>query len=64
MFKTFLKHSTHSDQLPVPLGPWFAAELTEGHIGFMFVHGLYLKGRWIPEPTCYAYGFFQVRTLL
>ena len=42
------------------LGPWFAAELTKGHIGLVFVHGLYLKGRWIPEATVYVYGVFQV----
>jgi hypothetical protein len=43
-----------------PLGPWLVAELTTGHIGVVFLHGLYLKGKWIPEPTVYAYGLFQV----
>ena len=26
----------------------------------VFLHGLYVKGKWIPEPTVYAYGVFQV----
>ena len=42
------------------LGPWLVAELMTDHIGMVFVHGLYLKGKWIPEPTVYVYGLFQV----
>ena len=33
------------------------------HIGVVFVYGLYLKGKWIPEPTVYAFGLFQVSLL-
>ena len=42
-------------------GPWFIGEMTGGHLGALFVHGMYLKQHWIPGSLSYYYGLMQVR---
>ena len=41
-------------------GPWFVGEMTRGHLGALFVHGMYVKGHWIPGSLSYYYGIVQV----
>ena len=41
-------------------GPWFIGEIMRGHIGMLFVHGIYLKQHWIPGSLSYYYGLMQV----
>lgn len=43
-------------------GPWFMAEVIDGHTGLMFVWGLYVKGALLPGSLTYVYGIFQVRS--
>lgn len=42
------------------IGPWFIGEMTRGHIGALFVHGMYLKYHWIPGSLSYYYGIMQL----
>ncbi|CAH3189894.1 unnamed protein product [Porites lobata] len=59
----------HADDLFYPLflfgvytgiGPWFVGEMTRGHLGALFVHGMYVKGHWIPGSLSYYYGIVQL----
>ena len=36
-------------------------EMMRGHLGVLFVHGMYLKQHWIPGSLTYYYGIMQVR---
>lgn len=36
-------------------------EMMRGHLGALFVHGMYLKQHWIPGSLTYYYGIMQVR---
>ncbi|RMX57380.1 hypothetical protein pdam_00016016 [Pocillopora damicornis] len=60
----------HTDDLFYPLflfgvytgvGPWVIGEMMQGHLGALFVHGMYLKQHWIPGSLTYYYGIMQVR---
>ncbi|XP_067032017.1 transmembrane protein 62-like [Acropora muricata] len=42
------------------IGPWFVGEMMQGHIGVLFVHGMYLKQHWIPGSLSYYYGLMQL----
>ena len=42
-------------------GPWVIGEMMHGHLGALFVHGMYLKKQWIPGSLTYYYGIMQVR---
>lgn len=44
-------------------GPWFMAEVLDGHTGLMFVWGLYVRGALLPGSLTYIYGIFQVKSL-
>jgi len=59
----------HTDDLFYPLflfgvytavGPWFIGEMTRGHLGALFVHGMYVKKHWIPGSLSYYYGLMQL----
>lgn len=59
----------HTDDLFYPLflfgvytgfGPWVIGEMMQGHIGALFVHGMYLKQHWIPGSLTYYYGIMQL----
>ena len=39
-------------------------EMMQGHIGVLFVHGMYLKQHWIPGSLSYYYGLMQVMPLV
>ncbi|PFX23311.1 Transmembrane protein 62 [Stylophora pistillata] len=41
-------------------GPWVIGEMLQGHIGALFVHGMYLKQHWIPGSLTYYYGIMQL----
>ena len=41
-------------------GPWFVAEIIEGHTGVVFIWGMYVKGSFLPGSLTYIYGVFQV----
>lgn len=45
------------------IGPWFIGEIMRGHIGMLFVHGIYLKQHWIPGSLSYYYGLMQLALL-
>lgn len=36
-------------------------EMMRGHLGALFVHGMYLKQHWIPGSLTYYYGIMQVK---
>ncbi|XP_061162419.1 transmembrane protein 62-like [Saccostrea echinata] len=44
------------------VGPWFVAEVVDGHTGILFVWGLYVKGAILPDFLTYLYGIFQMVT--
>ncbi|OWF41194.1 Transmembrane protein 62 [Mizuhopecten yessoensis] len=46
--------------LYIGIGPWFVAEILEGHFGVVFIWGLYVKGSFIPGSLAYLYGIFQI----
>ncbi|XP_069117424.1 transmembrane protein 62-like isoform X1 [Argopecten irradians] len=46
--------------LYIGIGPWFVAEILEGHLGVVFIWGLYVKGAFIPGSLAYLYGIFQI----
>lgn len=59
----------HTDDLFYPLfsfgvytgiGPWVVGEMMRGHLGALFVHGMYLKQHWIPGSLTYYYGIMQL----
>ncbi|KAJ7330754.1 Transmembrane protein 62 [Desmophyllum pertusum] len=41
------------------VGPWVIGEMMHGHLGVLFVHGMYLKQHWIPGSLSYYYGIMQ-----
>lgn len=48
--------------LYIATGPWFVAEILEGHVGVVFIWGLYVRGAFIPGSLAYLYGIFQMVT--
>lgn len=42
------------------IGPWSIVEVVDGHIGYVFFHGIYLNGAYIPNALSSLYGFFQL----
>ncbi|XP_022333141.2 transmembrane protein 62-like [Crassostrea virginica] len=44
----------------IVIGPWFIAEVIDGHTGIMFAWGLIVKGMWLPGSLTYVYGIFQI----
>ena len=56
-----LKRRKESFILCITLGPWVIGEMMQGHLGALFVHGMYLKQHWIPGSLTYYYGIMQVR---
>ncbi|XP_048734623.1 transmembrane protein 62-like isoform X2 [Ostrea edulis] len=46
----------------IAIGPWFLAEVIDGHTGLLFVWGLYVKGAFLPGNLAYVYGIFQMVT--
>ncbi|XP_078351578.1 transmembrane protein 62-like [Oculina patagonica] len=42
------------------IGPWVIGEMMQGHLGALFVHGMYLKKQWIPGSLTYYYGIMQL----
>lgn len=44
----------------IMIGPWFMAEVIDGHTGLMFVWGLYVRGALLPGSLTYIYGIFQM----
>ncbi|EDO48624.1 predicted protein, partial [Nematostella vectensis] len=42
------------------IGPWFIGELIRGHVGSMFVFGIYVEGHWIPGTLTFYYGIVQL----
>lgn len=43
------------------VGPWSVVEVVDGHIGYVFFHGIHLNsGGYIPNALSCLYGFFQL----
>ncbi|KAJ6645818.1 Transmembrane protein [Pseudolycoriella hygida] len=42
------------------VGPWSIVEVVDGHIGYVFFHGIYLNDGYIPNALSSLYGFFQL----
>ncbi|XP_055598866.1 transmembrane protein 62-like [Uranotaenia lowii] len=41
-------------------GPWSFGEVIDGHIGIVFVWGIFVNGAFLPGTLTYFYGFFQL----
>lgn len=47
--------------LYLAVGPWSIVEVVDGHMGYVFFHGIYLNnGGYIPNALSCLYGFFQL----
>lgn len=46
--------------LYLTVGPWSIVEVVDGHLGYVFFHGIYLNGGYIPNALSCLYGFFQL----
>ncbi|KAK9508223.1 hypothetical protein O3M35_007931 [Rhynocoris fuscipes] len=46
--------------LYIAAGPWAIGELIEGHIGVIFIWGIFINGTYIPGSFTYGYGFVQL----
>ncbi|EAT47735.1 AAEL001191-PA [Aedes aegypti] len=44
----------------VTCGPWSFGEVIDGHIGVVFVWGIFVNGTFLPGTLTYFYGFFQL----
>lgn len=44
----------------VTCGPWSFGEVIDGHIGIVFVWGIFVIGTFLPGTLTYFYGFFQL----
>lgn len=42
------------------IGPWSFHEVLDGHIGYYFSWGMFVKGSFIPGTLNYWYGLHQV----
>lgn len=42
------------------VGPWSIVEVVDGHTGFVFFHGIYINGGYVPNSLSCLYGFFQL----
>ncbi|XP_039431982.1 transmembrane protein 62-like [Culex pipiens pallens] len=41
-------------------GPWSFGEVIDGHLGIVFVWGIFVNGSFLPGTLTYFYGFFQL----
>lgn len=41
-------------------GPWSFGEVIDGHVGIVFVWGIFVNGSFLPGTLTYFYGFFQL----
>ncbi|XP_058450180.1 transmembrane protein 62-like [Malaya genurostris] len=41
-------------------GPWSFGEIIDGHMGIVFVWGIFVNGAFLPGTLTYLYGFFQL----
>lgn len=57
------------DRLAIPIvsysfyliiGPWCFVEVIDGHMGVVFVWGIFVNGSFIPGTLQYLYGFCQL----
>lgn len=46
--------------LYLAIGPWFVAEMVEGHIGVCFVWGVFIYGTYLPAGLSYFYGIVYI----
>ena len=46
------------------IGPWFFGEVLTGVYGTVGVHGVSIKGHFIPGPMTYLHGIIEVRESL
>ncbi|XP_065078386.1 transmembrane protein 62-like isoform X2 [Ochlerotatus camptorhynchus] len=44
----------------VTCGPWSFGEVIDGHVGIVFVWGIFVNGTFLPGTLTYFYGFFQL----
>lgn len=44
----------------IAFGPWMYCEIIDGSYGFVFQHGTYLDGMYIPGSLTYIHGFSQL----
>jgi hypothetical protein len=42
------------------IGPWSIGEVIDGHMGVIFVWGIYVNGAFLPGSLTYLYGFLQI----
>lgn len=42
------------------VGPWTVGEIIDGHWGWVFMWGIFVKGAFMPGTLSYLYGFFQL----
>ena len=40
------------------VGPWFVAYITNEQMGFVFLHGIIIAGRYLPMNTTYGAGLY------
>lgn len=46
--------------LYITCGPWSIGEVIDGHIGVVFVWGIFVNNAFLPGTLTYLYGFFQL----
>lgn len=46
--------------LYILLGPWTVGEVVDGHLGWVFLWGIFVKGVFMEGNLTYLYGFFQL----
>lgn len=46
--------------LYILLGPWMVGEVIDGHTGWVFMWGIFVKGVFLPGTLSYLYGFVQL----
>lgn len=42
------------------VGPWMVCEVIDGHLGWVFMWGIFVKGQFFPGTLSYLYGFTQL----
>lgn len=42
------------------LGPWSFHEILDGHVGYIFLWGIFVKGEFVPGTLNYWYGIHQL----
>lgn len=46
--------------LYLTFGPWSVSEVIDGHVGFIFVWGIFVKNAYLPGSLTYLHGAFQM----